>query len=113
MRISDWSSDVCSSDLAGRGRRGCVCRQRYLYRTRGRGARRGHGRQSLRGAFPSRWRGAMATRCEWADREGVGEGKRVSVSVDLGGRRIIKKKNEQQHVLQYTGSVVAEYAELY
>src|SRR3546814_13552458 len=33
---------------------------------------------------------------EGEDRKSVVEGKRVSVRVDLGGRRIIKKKNKQQ-----------------
>src|SRR3546814_7146241 len=28
MRISDWSSDVCSSDLCGPDRRSCPCRNR-------------------------------------------------------------------------------------
>src|SRR3546814_9302715 len=32
------------------------------------------------------------------DRKSVGEGKRVSVRVDLGGRRIIKKKNTIQKI---------------
>src|SRR3546814_21029776 len=31
-------------------------------------------------------------------RKSVGEGKSVSVRVDLGGRRIIKKKNNNQHL---------------
>src|SRR3546814_17087029 len=31
------------------------------------------------------------------DRKSVVEGKSVSVRVDLGGRRIIKKKNKRQH----------------
>src|SRR3546814_19232033 len=30
----------------------------------------------------------------WRDRQSVGEGKRVSVRVDLGGRRTIKKKKK-------------------
>src|SRR3546814_17379277 len=33
-----------------------------------------------------------------ADRKSVGSGKSVSVRVDLGGRRIIKKKNKEQHI---------------
>src|SRR3546814_17575578 len=37
-------------------------------------------------------RGGRAQR-PWADRQSVVSGKRVSVRVDLGGRRIIKKKN--------------------
>src|SRR3546814_12323726 len=47
MRISDWSSDVCSSDLATRywlgGRAGTAIREKELVAgtiTRGRGARR-------------------------------------------------------------------------
>src|SRR3546814_13587275 len=36
------------------------------------------------------------------DRKSVGEGKRVSVRVELGGRRIIKKKKNQQPKQQDT-----------
>src|SRR3546814_3402042 len=32
MRISDWSSDVCSSDLASAGRRGALCYSRDAFR---------------------------------------------------------------------------------
>src|SRR3546814_16213953 len=88
MRISDWSSDVCSSDLSrapapGRGqRRPSPPDRRWpstgTARTAGRGGRR-------RGSRGSR---ARARR----DRKSVVEGKSVSVRVDLGGRRIIKKK---------------------
>src|SRR3546814_16236572 len=91
MRISDWSSDVCSSDLedaeAG-APRGLVL---------------GHslGDQSclvvgdlrrqgiLRGGLVERRHGAGG-----GDRKSVVEGKSVSVRVDLGGRRIIKQKNK-------------------
>src|SRR3546814_17777026 len=95
MRISDWSSDVCSSDLGGKlpqaprrmaaGR--CLRSARFArsaasvlgYRTvfhgeRGNGGRDRRGRQRA------------------GDRKSVVEGKRVSVRVDLGGRRIFKKK---------------------
>src|SRR3546814_13011977 len=41
MRISDWSSDVCSSDLAGRQVRRAVAHRRELEGRRRRGA--GHG----------------------------------------------------------------------
>src|SRR3546814_12000934 len=76
MRISDWSSDVCSSDLptdnaaAPRRRRGCPPSQA--------------GSSSCR----RDWRGP--NRCA-RDRKSVVSGKSVSVRVDLGGRRIIKK----------------------
>src|SRR3546814_6394251 len=44
MRISDWSSDVCSSDLAAGGRLGAAALRlrRAAYRTLGKAARIGH-----------------------------------------------------------------------
>src|SRR3546814_15988702 len=110
MRISDWSSDVCSSDLT-RGKWAGID-PRVL---------RGHGqcdenREPIEGrrfdqAFPRRGvqpadpdqpcrhlplrrqigRGDADAR-SGQDRKRVGKGKSVSVRVDLGGRRIIKKK---------------------
>src|SRR3546814_11968988 len=73
MRISDWSSDVCSSDLLGRP-------ARYP-------PRRGGGASGLQGLLRSR-RTAE-------DRKSVVYGKSVSVRVDLGGRRVIKKKEKR------------------
>src|SRR3546814_5486951 len=65
MRISDWSSDVCSSDLwRSASRRPC--------------------------SGPRPIRGAWASGCGRSEERRVG--KSVSVRVDLGGRRIIKKK---------------------
>src|SRR3546814_5575106 len=86
MRISDWSSDVCSSDLsepAGRNRSRRAQRHgRYGYPDRLPDAQR---RQARRGGAP----GEVA-RPE--DRKSVVSGKSVSVRVDLGGRRIMNKK---------------------
>src|SRR3546814_16349507 len=106
MRISDWSSDVCSSDLHARLRE-----QRHPPPPR-------HHR-SKGGVEPDRGVGvddAEAVRAHEADAPGSGDaehlglqrrtrlaldrksvvsGKSVSVRVDLGGRRIIKKKNTQ------------------
>src|SRR3546814_16644780 len=101
MRISDWSSDVCSSDL--RSISG-ACRS---------GSREPPARPvpqpdkfgadwevfdslRLRGTYGTGFRipnvpelfGGVAE----GDRKRVVSGKSVSVSVDLGGRRIIKKK---------------------
>src|SRR3546814_17959543 len=95
MRISDWSSDVCSSDLRIVGvRRGSVV---------------------VHGADMDRWtlaegdrlilRVDAATLLTWReqgrfrigigrDRKSVVSGKRVSVRVDPGGSSIIKKKNK-------------------
>src|SRR3546814_4365751 len=95
LRISDWSADVCSSDLrppAAGGRLTGGCRHAQL-----RGLRRGPGNRGPEGAeadgtaapqphallLPGRGRAADA-------RKSVVSGKRVSVRVDLGGRRIIK-----------------------
>src|SRR3546814_13655695 len=95
MRISDWSSDVCSSDLRAhripRARRtGTAAGQpshrrsqlaRYLADTRtGRGGGSHHGPPRI-----------GATRAQ-GDRKSVVQGKSVSVRVDLGGRRNINEK---------------------
>src|SRR3546814_11651742 len=90
MRISDWSSDVCSSDLLGQG----------LGRLSGKVFRIGHlgdfNDLSLCGTLAGVEMGLAAARVPHQrgglDRKSVVEGKSVSVRVDLGGRRIIKKK---------------------
>src|SRR3546814_15208354 len=110
MRISDWSSDVCSSDLPN---------QQYVVSSQvnGKGA-------TLKGvelaaqipfsAFVSdgviSHFGVLANATfissdadytvqgpAVADRKSVVSGTRVSVRVDLGGRRIIKKKNKNNN----------------
>src|SRR3546814_18116443 len=108
MRISDWSSDVCSSDL-GRHQR----RRRSLIAhappCQGRGSVAGQAFAALRlptvplGASSHRHDGhgwlaelliviekGRASIC--GDRKGGVWGKRVSVRVNYGGRRLIKKK---------------------
>src|SRR3546814_14895480 len=87
MRISDWSSDVCSSDLTWWQRRLARKGAPTFYRgSRGKDqAVRDRPRQS-----PGRHRRVAAPRHK--DRKRVVEGKSVSVRVDLGGRRIINKK---------------------
>src|SRR3546814_14442344 len=97
MRISDWSSDVCSSDLAFR---------RLGLSLRVGGLDAGfHGSLMIEdrsAEIPRQWRPqlrhiAIAGRRAaqriggrariGLDRKSVGEGKRVSGRVDLGGRR--------------------------
>src|SRR3546814_18162791 len=75
MRISDWSSDVCSSDL----------REHELTAAQRDVAGDVRGQHVGRELDP---READVQR----DRKSVVEGKSVSVSVDLGGRRIMKQK---------------------
>src|SRR3546814_1193185 len=88
MRISDWSSGVCSSDLGPHRR----------------AERQGSGgeRQAVR-ARPAGHAGAVDQRVEQRrrrqlrrERKSGVEGKRVSVRVDLGGRRNRKKRNESR-----------------
>src|SRR3546814_19915657 len=101
MRISDWSSDVCSSDLAGGGAGG---NRRAAHAAIFEINVDFHGGitaavQNFSGddicdgsheSLPAfRW----GLRVALSDRKSVVWGKSVSVRVDLGGRRIIKKKN--------------------
>src|SRR3546814_11339304 len=99
MRISDWSSDVCSSDLlqglgSGRVREGLIGDEDVI-------ERKTVGNELLR-LQPLRFNRLEKHRC--ADRidktrrdrdvarsEERRVGKECVVSVDLGGRRIIKK----------------------
>src|SRR3546814_13518950 len=112
MRIRDWSSDVCSSDLRprprtlrrggggtpgnpgrGRLRRAPAGRQRRGYPDRTRPPHR----HELPRVGAGRGDAGADRRTE---RKSVGSGKSVSVSVDLGGRRNITKKK-----IQYTSTI--------
>src|SRR3546814_16402283 len=109
MRISDWSSDVCSSDLElaaiGAECRLELCkllersdhlalvadqRQRLAV-----GARIGIGVRGVDVDIGEVVEIAGVGRGR-PDRKSVVSGKRVSVLVDLGGRRIIKTKKKYQ-----------------
>src|SRR3546814_18427393 len=104
LRISDWSSDVCSSDLRRwrrwrnsrlhadrrRGRRDTDRRRRSDRRRRRSVLLLGRRRHLL-------FRGWRFFDIQGGDRKSVGEGKRVSVSVDLGGARLLKKKKYGHH----------------
>src|SRR3546814_13413058 len=123
MRISDWSSDVCSSDLTAeqlaaaqpraaqaRGAAGPVPDQRARDH---RGAKDVFGEDARR---IRRWRDQPVQRRDpgrslpqhqarhrWQQRRSEERrvGKEVSVRVDLGGRRIIKKKNSNDKKYMY------------
>src|SRR3546814_12785089 len=88
MRISDWSSDVCSSDLTLRFdqavaflRTGNEVRPLQVETLR-------FVQERVDQAYAE---GIKLLRA--GDRKSVVEGKCVSVRVDLGGRSIIKKKS--------------------
>src|SRR3546814_14926437 len=100
MRISDWSSDVCSSDL----RRDLAdIAQRLQEAGTGRMAHRHADSPAVAGqALPqiaADESGAAEDRHD-AARKSVGWGKSVSVRVDLGGRRSIKKKTTQRRKIE-------------
>src|SRR3546814_20533831 len=104
MRISDWSSDVCSSDLSAITDAGTALARRLAHdpaRLRARGADHA-GRQlhpDRQPRQPDRGRARRERRREarlpGADRKSVVCGKSVSVRVDLGGARQLKKKKKQ------------------
>src|SRR3546814_17627698 len=86
MRISDWSSDVCSSDLPLGSDTG-PCPGRLLACDSRHACADGPGPGSQLGADAGKGpaRGGQ-------DRKSVVEGKSVSVRVDLGGSRSIQTK---------------------
>src|SRR3546814_18521149 len=98
MRISDWSSDVCSSDLRalvkfaeldGADRLLGQGFLRFDMRDPTKLVARKPGEVVRHDVAPAASPGPIA------DRKSVVTGKSVSVRVDLGGRRIIKKKTRK------------------
>src|SRR3546814_17331075 len=114
MRISDWSSDVCSSDLKRETSPSsyATLSQGHITAFTSQSLLQIHGavrpqrrNQPTRACWPSdltrclfghqRGLSTLARRSSRAnapDRKSVGSGKRVSVRVDVGGGRMIKKK---------------------
>src|SRR3546814_16780087 len=101
MRISDWSSDVCSSDLqmpaTARVHGGDELEARRVGHM-GVGARHHHApgldrlAQRLQGGTLEFRQLVEEEHAEMGDRKSVVEGQSVSVRVDLGGRRVSKTK---------------------
>src|SRR3546814_16109243 len=96
MRISDWSSDVCSSDLPGARSyaptNGAVCRGIRAYRvSKLPPLRRAPMRKIVLLYLPAVLVLLAPTLGHAARSEERRVGNGVSVRVDLGGRRIIKK----------------------
>src|SRR3546814_11773251 len=106
MRISDWSSDVCSSDLSARGEIPGQYDVTIEDRAHVVGHRLVHVIAFDQHAVDARDRTATAQSPaalqqfrqlaeHGRDRKSVVKGKRVSVRVGLGGRRSIKKTKKQ------------------
>src|SRR3546814_13831826 len=101
-RISDWSSDVCSSDLDSGGAPVAISLDSVkiedgtvIYRDatadifeKVEDLDAEISAESLSGPFHARGEAVFQA----VDRKSVGQGKSVSVRVDPGGRRIFKKK---------------------
>src|SRR3546814_11392243 len=100
MRISDWSSDVCSSDLI------CALTRNFTdHAIRQFGPQRlgpiteiaigKHDARSIDRGIDPQERPGLAEMTEGSgDRKTVVSGKSVSVSVHLGSRRILKKNKK-------------------
>src|SRR3546814_19789397 len=113
MRISDWSSDVCSSDLSPRGVRARggltpsstltpVLRHRGRRFATARWRRSRHPEAAMPAArldTPPRYLRTPEAARFLGDRKSVVKGKSGSGRVDLGGSRKIKtkKKNTRDH----------------
>src|SRR3546814_16653784 len=107
MRISDWSSDVCSSDLKQGKITMADDRRVYLFDST---LRDGAQTQGVDFTVPDKLAIARALDRLGADyveggrpgdRKSVASGKRGSVGVDPGGRRITSKKNKSKHDRQH------------
>src|SRR3546814_20164335 len=110
MRISDWSSDVCSSDLSvQRQKIGCkVETQRglliasiadRLFVTANRASNAGRAMlcTEIDKRLTQKLAGVIFRKRK--DRKSVASGKSVSVRVDLGGSRISQKNTAQHQTL--------------
>src|SRR3546814_14927822 len=111
MRISDWSSDVCSSDLFKYANAMQVPRLEKVVVNMGVGEAVGDSKKvmaavgdltAITGQKPvvTRAKKAIAN-FKLRDRTRVGQGKSVSVSVDTGGRRTLKEhkvKEKNEHM---------------
>src|SRR3546814_15328166 len=111
MRISDWSSDVCSSDLAENdlmlaefNARNGEALDALINKHNVQLKRFSDDMLTKMGEAAGRvvaqvGQSDAQTKKVYEDRKSVVKGKRVSVRVDLGGRRIIKKhkKNNKRN----------------
>src|SRR3546814_8058966 len=91
MRISDWSSDVCSSDLL----QAAIEHRARADATIATGLTNDFNNYRRPHIDVNADADAHMAMLTFKDRKSVVSGTSVSVRVDLGGRRIIKKNNNQ------------------
>src|SRR3546814_12718989 len=113
LRISDWSSDVCSSDLCGAHRVSKCREQQGLYHDHlltiavprlsfNRYRRLAFSNFAISVARSTAGRHFRSIG-DHEDRKSVVSGKRVAVRVDLGGRRHLKKNKKIKNIIiKYT-----------
>src|SRR3546814_13005958 len=96
MRISDWSSDVCSSDRAGQVLDAAAANHddRMFLQVMAFAGNVGGDFETV-GEADARDLAQGRIGLFRGDREGGVGGKRVLVSVDIGGGRVIKKKKKE------------------
>src|SRR3546814_20848971 len=99
LRISDWSSDVCSSDLPPAPQ--APARRRILPRRTAESAKRSIATPKFTALSARSARQYRSSFQRAKDRKSVVQGKSVSVRVDLGCRRIINKKTTKIHHNHY------------
>src|SRR3546814_12319956 len=106
MRISDWSSDVCSSDLScmsatGEPSEGFIFSALVLAISRARTACRATSGSGGSWQLANMYSTAesMSVASAATDRKSVVEGKSVSVRVDLGGPRRIKQNKRKTNLI--------------
>src|SRR3546814_18048875 len=99
MSSSDWSSDVCSSDLEWHGRKPGYDDANQPQAEAGVGQQPPGTAEAVRGHLLHCRSGSAAPAAAWdqrVDRKRVVAGKSGSVRVDLGGRRRIKKTKKNR-----------------
>src|SRR3546814_19103454 len=107
MRISDWSSDVCSSDLMKAVEDGFAALKRDGTQANivDRMQTRKRLYELIRYEDYNRFDQGLFN----LDRKSVVSGKSVSVRVDLGGRRILKKKNTNKLITNYKEKIISQH----
>src|SRR3546814_13022258 len=102
MRISDWSSDVCSSDLIGNNRAHADRARTGAQRIVDEVDRAGTAVILFALQADAHRRALQRVTAPLIDRQSVVSGKSVSVRVALCGRRIFKTKYTQQSINMLT-----------
>src|SRR3546814_9440606 len=103
MRISDWSSDVCSSDLAEGGRQPACATSRCTRPRADELPDAGRSRRAARTLYPA----ARADRPAGGDREGRSRASAVVLALRLAGRTVHRS---EEHTSELQSLMRISYA---